>query len=269
MIRKLSQAALVVFAAFFGVLRAQTPATGVPPLRTQITFLVVAGAPELKAGYFESTKDRVRVPVTAGASGKSAVMAYEGGANFVLYGPAPSQTGQAALGATAPAGKPSAPAQAKPAAQGAVLARVELPKAPQVLVLLGPRSAQSKTDAGYTAFAIADDWTIFPAGTTRVLNYSGKRLQVQINNQSLPGDAGPGKPLRVAEAGKLENEFKVQILSSEPEGSFPSYSNSIKVRPNQRVTLVALPRSAEGGRGISIVVTRETAPPGTVISPQK
>ncbi len=231
------------------VSRAQSNAAAAQPLlQTQVSFLVVAGAPEFKSGYFESTKQKVRVPVAAGTTSKSTPLPYVGPASFVLHGAPPPAAGGQAPGAGVP------------------VARVELPKAAQVLVLLGPAPTAPAQGSPYvyTAFAVADDWTTFPPGTARVLNYSGKRIQVLLGDQTVPGDAGPGRPVRVAVVGKPDTTFKAQIGSMEAEGLFPAYANALKIRPDQRGTLVVLPRSPQGGRGVTVVFTRETAPPGLI-----
>lgn len=229
---------------------AQTPPAGF--VQTQVTFLVVGGAPELKDGFINSLRQRVhvRLPVSAGATGKSAPVAYEGPASLALYaGPVPAQPA---------AGQP-------PPAPSPLLARVELPKAPQVLVLLGPGpvSATPGAPTTYSAIAVADDWVTFPAGTARVLNYSGKRLQVSMAGHTFANDAGPGRPLRVTVPNKPESEFQIQLTSAEPDGPFLAYDTSIKVRGNQRLTVVVVPRSREGGRGVNVVLTREVSPAGT------
>lgn len=210
-------------------------------LKTQVSFLLVANAPALPTGaYIESGPKRVHLPVTANAVSKSEVVPYEGPHSLMLFASPPA-------GTTAP---------------GAALAHVELPKASQSLVLLAPGGGvpDAKGPPQYAALAVADDWESFPAGTVRVLNYCGKRAQAKIAGQVVPLEKGPGRPAKVVEAGKGEVEFPIELVTSETDGPFLAYKNSIKIRANQRVTLIALPRPGEGGRGVSAVVTRENSP---------
>ncbi len=225
-----------------GFAQNQGSGQGGPPggFKTQVSFLLVAGAPVLPPdAYIESGPKRVRVPVSVNAVAKSAPVAYEGPHNLVLFVAPPP-------GVVAP---------------GAPVARVELPKGPQSLVLLAPGGApDAKGPPQYAALAVPDDWESFPAGTVRVLNFSGKRAQAKIAGQAVPVEKGPSRPTKVAEPGKGEVDFPIELATAEAEGPFVAYKNSIKIRPNQRVTLIALPRSREGGRGVSVVVTRENSP---------
>jgi hypothetical protein len=209
-------------------------------LKTQVSFLLVANAPALPTGaYIESGPKRVHLPVTANAVTKSELVPYDGPHSIVVFAGPPA-------GAVAP---------------GAPVAHIELPKASQSLVLLAPGGGvpNAKGPPQYAALAVADDWESFPAGTVRVLNYCGKRAQAKISGQVVPLEKGPSRPAKVVEPGKGEVEFPFELVTSETDGPFVAYKNSIKIRPNQRVTIIALPRSGEGGRGISVVVTREVS----------
>lgn len=224
---------------------AQNPGAGsgapAGAFKTQVSFILVANAPALPPeAYIESGPKRVRVPVTANAASKSAPVAYEGPSNLVLFVAPPA-------GVVAP---------------GAPVARVELPRGPQSLVLLAPGGGapDAKGPPQYAALAVPDDWESFPAGTMRVLNFSGKRAQAKIGGQAVVAEKGPSKPAKVVGPGKPAADIPVELATMEPDGHYVAYQNPVYIRPNQRVTIIMLPRSREGGRGASIVVTRENSP---------
>ena len=240
---KLSLAACVLLGATCWALGQNAAANQSAPggaLKTQVSFLLVANAPALPTGaYIESGPKRVHVPVSANAVSNSAPVSYEGPVNLTLFLAPP-------------------PGVAVP---GTPLAHVELAKAAQSLVLLAPGggTADAKGPPQYSALAVPDDWDSFPAGTVRVLNFAGKKAQAKIAGQVVPLEKGPSRPTKVVEPGKSEVEFQIELTTAEAEGPFLAYKNSIKIRPNQRVSLIVLPRSREGGRGVSVVVTRENS----------
>jgi hypothetical protein len=222
-------------------LRAQT-ATGI---NAQLSFLVVAGAPELKDAFFESTRQRTRVTMSASASSITGPVSYEGPASFIVYA----------------SGKSASPGQLSTALP---IGRVELPRAPQVLILLGPGKEVPKAGEAYlyTALAIVDDWTSFPVGTVRVLNYSGKKVQASIGSSKVLFEAGPAKPLRIHTLGKAQSEFSLRIETSEPSGASVIYENPLVILDGQRMNVVITPRSRRGGPGANVLVTREFMPTG-------
>lgn len=215
----------------FSVLAQNTAAGANVLTRTQVSFLLIAGAKPPPESFVAQARGQ-GTPVMLGTF-KSALVSYEGPAQLLLYAPdAKSKDGRSTL------------------------ATVSLPaKSPRVLVLLAPGGGPGSVP--YSAVAVDDDVSAMPAGSLRFLNYSGKTVAVQIGKETLNLGKGPSKAFPIATQSKDPVEVVVQVASQEPDGFARAFSSLISVRADERQTFILLPPAKQGGRGIKVTPLRD------------
>ena len=132
--------------------------------------------------------------------------------------------------------------------------------AKQLLVLLA--KSPNSTDAAplYLGMAVEDDWTISPAGSVRLLNYSSKKLAAKIGSVQLEIGSGPAKAINIADGKPGAKDVDLQIASLDGASYALAYTNKLKPSVNHRYTVVVLPPEVANSPGVQVVVTRESAP---------
>jgi hypothetical protein len=137
------------------------------------------------------------------------------------------------------------------------VAKATLPKAPQILILLGPAS---KGGSGYSALAIEDDIARFPAGSLRLLNYSGKVMQFKASGLATEVNKGVSAPIAIATAGKPTAPFAFELYATESSGVEKAYQTQVQLASSQRLNLLLLPSKRADARGVTVMFLRDEVP---------
>jgi hypothetical protein len=215
----------------------QGTAAPVAQQRTQISFMLVSGAIPVPGAFFDNAK-KTAVPVGLGGSGKSPLYLYDGKADFALF--------------VSPKDQPTVRRE---------LVSLTLPiTSKQILVLLAKSPKSTDAMPSYVGIAVDDDWTVFPAGSVRVLNYSGKKLSAKIGAALVELGNGPAKAINIADVPSGAKEVDLQIASLEGTAYELAYTNKVKPSATHRYTVVVLPPAVVNAGGVLVAMARETAP---------
>jgi hypothetical protein len=211
-------------------------------IKTQLAFFSIPGAQDAKDLFLISGAARAMQPIAFNPNAKSPYVYYEGPVALSIYG---------------------ATADGVPTSQGSartspiVVAKATLPKAPQLLILLGPAP---KGGSGYSALAIEDDIARFPAGSLRLLNYSGKVIQFKASGRATEMNKGVSAPITIATAGKPTVPFAFELYASESSGVEKAYQTQVQLASNQRLNLLLLPSKRADARGVTVMFLRDEVP---------
>ncbi|AKC81675.1 hypothetical protein IMCC26134_00780 [Verrucomicrobia bacterium IMCC26134] len=220
-----------------------------PQQRTQVSFLLVGGAIPVDGAFFETAK-KVPMPVQLRDSGKSALYLYDGASEFTLLVSPKNQ----------------------PTVRRAVVSLTLPVGARQLLVLLAKSPNSTEAAPLYIGMAVEDDWTVSPAGSVRVLNYSSKKLAAKIGSAQIEIGNGPAKAIAIADGRPEAKEVDLQIASLDGAGYAMAYTNKLKPSLNHRYTVVVLPPEVANSPGVQVVLTRESTPflpkPGKPMPPK-